>query len=96
MKYEYDLPVIVTHEGKKWPSRLTVTRTAKRWEGKCYTHPELYCDMEQVATPRNGGFGPDKDHRGFLDQVCLVFDFAGGCDFEFATDDREPVREVLQ
>lgn len=88
---KYDLPVIVTHEGKEWPARLTVKRTPQRWDAKCYVHPELYCDMSQVATPRNGGFGAAKDHRDFLDQVCLVFDFAGGCDFKFAGYDRKPV-----
>lgn len=92
---KYDLPVIVDHNAQKLAGRLSISRTPDFWCGTCFVSPDLWIDMEQHATARNGGFGAEKTHGQFLLQVALVFAFRGGCFFDFADNSRTPIDRVL-
>lgn len=84
----YQLPVVVRFCGDNLPGTLTVARHAdgEFWEGRLFVRPKLHVTIEQFATPINGGFGLLSDNY-FLDHVRLVFDFSGGADFDFVSDD---------
>ncbi|PWK64639.1 hypothetical protein [Aminobacter sp. AP02] len=92
----YDVPVTVHHDGERLPSRLTVARRVdgEFWEGRVYTRPDLHMTMDQVATPRNGGFG-HLSYEDFLHHVRVVFSFAGGAHFDFADDEFGPTGRGL-
>lgn len=82
---KYSLPVIVHYRGEDLPSTLTVTRYADGtfWEAKLYTRDDLWSNMNQTATPLNGGSFKGWDDELFLERVQLVYDFVGGIDFDF-------------
>jgi len=93
---EYFVPVAVYREGEDLHGFLTVARRAdgRFWEAKLHVHPTLCLTMEQVATPKNGGFFHMTD-ADFLEQVRTVFGFAGGAHFDFVSDDFAPLSANL-
>lgn len=96
----YDVPVVTyksipkTDEERKAngiPARLVVNRKDTFWEGCIYASEDLWSKCSQEATRLNGGFGDYLSHEHFLKKVWTVFAFVDGVDFDFISDDFEPV-----
>lgn len=93
----YELPIIVHHDGQSHPACLSVNRLndGSFWEGLVFVHAKLWSEMEQAATSLNGGHG-NLSREEFLTRVRLVFDFCGGVDFDFVTQDEETALKTDQ
>ncbi|KZD25502.1 hypothetical protein [Tardiphaga robiniae] len=87
----YQLPVSAHYRGENLPATLIVKRRADGnfWEGRLFVNPALHMTVNQTASPINGGFSHLSD-EDFLDRVRLVFDFCGGAEFDFVSDDYRP------
>ncbi|MBR7653773.1 hypothetical protein KCX83_15750 [Brucella oryzae] len=97
----YDIPIITykgipkndaEHEANGIPARLIVNRKNSYWESIVYVNDDFYLKSAQFATPTNDGFGSYLSHKEFLHKVQLVALFESGVDFDFVSDDFDPIK----
>lgn len=97
----YDIPIItykgipendVERKANGIPARLVVNRKNSYWECIVYVNDDFYSKSAQLATPTNGGFGSYLSHKEFLHKVHTVSLFVSAVDFDFVSDDFEPIK----
>lgn len=97
----YDIPVTtyksipkndVERKASGIPARLVVNRKNSYWESIVYVNDDFYSKSAQHATTTNGGFGSELSHRDFLHKVQMVSLFVSGVDFDFVSDNFEPIK----
>lgn len=97
----YDIPVTtykriskndVERKANGIPARLIVNRKKSYWESIVYLNDDFYSKSSQHATPTNGGFGSELSHRDFLHKVQWVSLFVSGVDFDFVSENFEPIK----
>jgi hypothetical protein len=83
----YHLPVVAHHRGERLPA--TVVRGRKILGGTALRQSIVAHDCKSVRVLITGGFDHLSD-EDFLDRVRLVFDFRGGAEFDFVSNNYRP------
>lgn len=71
---------------------LPANRKNSYWESIVYVNDDFYSKSAQFATPTNGGFGSELSHKEFLHKVQTVSLFVSAVDFDFVSDDFDPIK----
>lgn len=74
------------------PARLVVNRKDTYWEAILYASEDLSSRMSQSITALNGGFGSEYSHEDFLLRVQTVYSFTGGIEFDFVSENFDPIK----